>query len=107
MACAARSRRSKHFKNKEQRTKNKNRAAMLLFSVLCSLFCTLMADTSRDDAYIEDERLLERVAAGDLPALEQLFARYQRQVYQLALGVTRDAETAEEVLQDTFYRLHK
>jgi len=39
-------------------------------------------------------------------ALERLFGRYQRQVYQLALGVTRNAETAEEVLQDTFYRLY-
>jgi RNA polymerase sigma-70 factor (ECF subfamily) len=66
-----------------------------------------MADSSHDDDHIEDGRLLDRVAAGDLQALEQLFARYQRQIYQLALGVTRDAETAEEILQDTFYRLHK
>lgn len=51
--------------------------------------------------------MLDQVAAGDLMALEQLFTRYQRQIYQLALGVTRDAQTAEEVLQDTFYRLHK
>jgi RNA polymerase sigma-70 factor (ECF subfamily) len=66
-----------------------------------------MADISRDDGHIGDGRLLDQVADGDLTALEQLFARYQRQIYQLALGVTRDAETAEEVLQDTFYRLHK
>jgi RNA polymerase sigma-70 factor (ECF subfamily) len=46
------------------------------------------------------------VAQGQFGALEQLFERYQRQVYQLALGITRDAETAEEVLQDTFYRLY-
>jgi RNA polymerase sigma-70 factor, ECF subfamily len=66
-----------------------------------------MADASRDEDHIDDAALLERVAAGDLTALEQLFARYQRQLHQLALGVTRDPQTAEEVLQDTFYRLHK
>ncbi len=60
-----------------------------------------------DDAPIDDAALLKQVAAGDLTALEQLFARYQRQLYQLALGVTRDPQTAEEVLQDTFYRLHQ
>jgi RNA polymerase sigma-70 factor (ECF subfamily) len=53
-----------------------------------------------------DALLLGQIAQGQLTALEQLFARYQRQVYQLAFGITRDAETAEEVLQDTFYRLH-
>jgi RNA polymerase sigma-70 factor (ECF subfamily) len=66
-----------------------------------------MADPSRDDDHNADTGLIDRVAAGDLTALEQLFVRYQRPVYQLALGVTRDAQTAEEVLQDTFYRLHK
>jgi RNA polymerase sigma-70 factor, ECF subfamily len=66
-----------------------------------------MSDASRFDDSISDARLLQLVAGGDLVALERLFARYQRQIYQLALGVTRDLETAEEVLQDTFYRLYK
>jgi RNA polymerase sigma-70 factor (ECF subfamily) len=59
------------------------------------------------DQQIVDDALLRRVAAGDLVALERLFMRYQRQIFQFALGITRDSETAEEVLQDTFYRLHK
>ena len=54
----------------------------------------------------DDALLLYAVAQGDLAALEQLFRRYQRQIYQLAHAITRDAETAEEVLQDTFYRLY-
>jgi RNA polymerase sigma-70 factor, ECF subfamily len=58
------------------------------------------------DEQNQDEVLLRRAAGGELAALEQLFARYQRQIFQLALGITRDAETAEEILQDTFYRLH-
>jgi RNA polymerase sigma-70 factor, ECF subfamily len=65
-----------------------------------------MADAGGSDDRDNDARLLDQVARGDLRALERLFARYQRPVYQLALGVTRDAQTAEEVLQDTFYRLY-
>lgn len=59
------------------------------------------AQTQPDDA-----QLLKRVAAGDLDALERLFERYRRQVYTLSQGITRSEETAEEVLQDTFYRLY-
>ena len=54
-----------------------------------------------------DASALQAIARGRLDALETVFGRYQRQVYQLALGITRDAETAEEVLQDTFYRLYR
>jgi RNA polymerase sigma-70 factor, ECF subfamily len=65
-----------------------------------------MTDTGRCDED-GDAELLRQAAAGDLVALERLFMRYQRQIYQLALGVTREVETAEEILQDTFYRLYK
>jgi RNA polymerase sigma-70 factor, ECF subfamily len=65
-----------------------------------------MTDSGDLDESSQDASLLQRIAHGDLAALEQLFARYQRQIFQLALGVTRDMETAEEVLQDTFYRLY-
>jgi RNA polymerase sigma-70 factor (ECF subfamily) len=65
-----------------------------------------MSETAHFDNAGDDALLLRLVAQGQLAALERLFARYQRQIYQLALGITRDAETAEEVLQDTFYRLH-
>lgn len=64
-----------------------------------------MGDIDHREQY-SDALLLQQAAQGDLLALEQLFTRYQRQVYQLALGITRDVNTAEEVLQDTFYRLY-
>jgi len=54
-----------------------------------------------------DEISLQRVVNGDLDALEHLFQNYQRQVYQFASGITRDPQTAEEVLQDVFYRLYQ
>lgn len=63
-------------------------------------------DTADHEESNHDASLLGRVVRGDLSALELLFARYQRPIYQLALGIARDAETAEEVLQDTFYRLY-
>lgn len=53
-----------------------------------------------------DAQFVRQIIAGDGDALEHLFQMYQRQVYQFALGITRNAETAEEVLQDVFYRLY-
>lgn len=55
----------------------------------------------------EDAARLCAVAQGDMHALEALFRKYQAAVYQTALGVTRDPQVAEEVLQDTFYRLYR
>ena len=53
-----------------------------------------------------DALLLAQMVQGEVQALEKLFLAYQERVYQLAIGITRDAETAEEVVQDTFYRLY-
>lgn len=64
-----------------------------------------MAD-SPPERYGRDALLLAQVAQGELDALEELFRVYQKRVYQLAMGITADAETAEEVVQDTFYRLY-
>lgn len=66
-----------------------------------------MTSNGHSDLDDGDAALLRQVVAGTLTALETLFARYQRPVYQLAFGITRDAETAEEILQDTFYRLYQ
>jgi RNA polymerase sigma-70 factor (ECF subfamily) len=66
----------------------------------------LMNKTSHFDNVSDDALLLQQIDEGQIAALEQLFNRYQLPIYQLALGITRNAETAEEVLQDTFYRLH-
>jgi RNA polymerase sigma-70 factor (ECF subfamily) len=65
-----------------------------------------MVDALPGPASGYDALLLAQVAQGDMGALEQLFTTYQERVFQLAFGITRDAETAEEVVQDTFYRLY-
>jgi RNA polymerase sigma-70 factor (ECF subfamily) len=56
-------------------------------------------------AATEDEALLARVAAGDSRALESLYDRYARVVYSTALRILGMAELAEEVVQETFWRV--
>jgi RNA polymerase sigma-70 factor (ECF subfamily) len=55
--------------------------------------------TEADDA---DREVLERVAAGQLDALEGLYDRYRTMAYSIALRITGDAVLAEDVVQDAF-----
>lgn len=50
----------------------------------------------------EARSLVARARAGDFEALEQLYRAYERGVYTLARRLTRTAEDAEDVLQETF-----
>ena len=49
-----------------------------------------------------DRNVLERVAAGELDALEALYDRYRTMAYSIALRITSDASLAEDVVQDAF-----
>ena len=51
---------------------------------------------------LSDGELLERIAAGDGGAFEQLYRRYARSVFGLALRRLGDRERAEEAVQETF-----
>jgi RNA polymerase sigma-70 factor (ECF subfamily) len=53
----------------------------------------------------DDEAQLARVAAGDSRALEALYDRYSRVVYSAALRILGLPELAEEVVQETFWRV--
>lgn len=53
----------------------------------------------------EDEALIARVAAGDDRALEALYDRYTRIVYSMAYRVLSSAELAEDIVQETFWRV--
>jgi RNA polymerase sigma factor (sigma-70 family) len=57
------------------------------------------AGTAADDA---DRDVLERVASGELDALEELYDRYRTMAYSIALRITTDAALAEDVVQDAF-----
>ncbi len=50
----------------------------------------------------EEERLLERVAAGDVESFAALYDRYSRSVYSLAWKMLGDAHAAQEVTQEVF-----
>lgn len=51
---------------------------------------------------LSDGELIRLVADGDRDAFEQLYQRYARSVYGLALRRLRDRERAEDAVQETF-----
>ncbi len=52
-----------------------------------------------------DNQLVVRLTSGDAQALEQLYDRYVRQCFGLALRMLGDAALAEEVVQEVFLKL--
>jgi RNA polymerase sigma-70 factor (ECF subfamily) len=52
----------------------------------------------------EDLRLVQSVQSGNRDAYRELVERYRRRVMALALEVTRSAEDAEDVAQETFVK---
>ena len=54
---------------------------------------------------LSDETLVAQVARADSAALEALYDRYASTVYGVALKVISDQALAEEVLQETFWRV--
>jgi RNA polymerase sigma-70 factor (ECF subfamily) len=57
------------------------------------------AGTPAEDA---DRAVLERVSAGELGALEELYDRYRTMAYSIAYRITADPTLAEDVVQDAF-----
>lgn len=53
----------------------------------------------------DDAALLARVAKRDGQALDLLYERYARLVYSLALRMLNNAELAEDVVQEAFWRV--
>lgn len=54
-----------------------------------------------------DTTLIERLRGGDATALEGLMEQLAPRVYRLAIGITRSAADAEEVVQDVFLSLFR
>ena len=52
-----------------------------------------------------DEQLIAQVARGDTTAYEMLYDRYSSAVMGFALKITGDRSLAEEILQETFWRV--
>ena len=56
----------------------------------------------RDVAQLSDEALLEAVAGNDEAALGELYDRFGRIAYGLAVRILRDASLAEDAVQEAF-----
>jgi RNA polymerase sigma factor (sigma-70 family) len=52
-----------------------------------------------------DGELMGKLMGGDQYALESLYNRHRRVLYNVAFRITGDSGTAEELLQDTFFQL--
>ena len=53
----------------------------------------------------DDMRLVARVRAGDQQAVSELYGRYSKLVYSVALRILQDTGAAEDLLQDVFLQL--
>jgi RNA polymerase sigma-70 factor, ECF subfamily len=60
---------------------------------------SLRAATVTDDA---DRAALDRIAHGELDALDELYERYKTMSYSIAFRITNDASLAEDVVQEAF-----
>lgn len=54
-----------------------------------------------------DEALLRQISRAETQALSELYDRYGRLVFSLAVRVVGDSETAEEITQDVFVQVWK
>ncbi len=52
----------------------------------------------------EEEELFERLQAGEVDAVRDLFERYRPRVYRICLHYTGNAEDARDIVQETFVR---
>jgi RNA polymerase sigma factor (sigma-70 family) len=55
----------------------------------------------------DDVALIQRILAGDENAFATLIEKYQRWVHALAFRKVRDFQTAEDITQETFLRVHQ
>lgn len=62
-------------------------------------------ETAGETAAGDDETLIERIAGGDSVALSLLYDRYARLVFGMALRVLANREAAEDIVQETFWRV--
>src|SRR5438132_7769562 len=54
-----------------------------------------------------DLELVRSAQRGDAQAFRRLVEKYQRRVYQLALGMMKDPDDAMDIAQETFVRVHR
>jgi RNA polymerase sigma-70 factor (ECF subfamily) len=63
------------------------------------------SSANRNNQAVDDMRLVARIRAGDQQALSELYDRYSKVVYGVALRILHDTGAAEDLLQDIFLQL--
>src|SRR5437879_7396131 len=69
-----------------------------------------MKSTSRRSPELEqgeESSLVQAAQAGDEAAFAEIVRRYQRAVYRVAYGLTRNASDADDLAQETFVRAYQ
>lgn len=67
---------------------------------------TVAPQLSKEDTGVApDETLMELIGRGDTQAFEELYDRYVRGCFGLAMKIVREPSIAEEVVQDVFMKL--
>ncbi|MCB0324397.1 MAG: sigma-70 family RNA polymerase sigma factor [Bdellovibrionales bacterium] len=66
-----------------------------------------MAKKKKAEAVLSDDDLIKRFTKGCTASFEELIGRYETKVHNLAMRLTRNAEDAEEVLQDVFVTVYR
>lgn len=56
---------------------------------------------------VSDEALIEKIARADESALGELYGRYNRLIFGIALNAVGNEESAKEITQDVFLRVWK
>src|ERR1700753_2049809 len=63
------------------------------------------AKMAQGPASTDDATLLQRIRQGDQRAMAEVFDRYGRAVYSVALRILKDTGHAEDVMQEIFFQI--
>lgn len=63
--------------------------------------------SSENDNGVSDNEIIEDFKKGNLEVFSQLVERHYVKAYQIAYGILRSNEDAEEVVQDSFAKIHR
>jgi RNA polymerase sigma-70 factor, ECF subfamily len=66
-----------------------------------------LMDRVRQDAFDEDQVLVERFLAGDRSGFESLYAKYYDKVFAIARGVLLDQDEAADAVQEIFTLVYR
>jgi RNA polymerase sigma-70 factor (ECF subfamily) len=69
--------------------------------------CAASNRRSRQAEAEQDRAIIERAQAGDRQSFRRLVARYERRAFALAVGLVRDEQDAQEIVQEAFLRVHR